>query len=168
MKKVVIVLVVLLIIVAVTAFLNRESLKDKAASQEKAILYIKADGKEMEVDFATIKELPEKEFPAVLKSSGKPPVDTSYTGVQLKDLLAKLEIKTADKKQVITKAVDGYTVALSMEEVLLDDNVYIVYKRDGKDLGTREEGGSGPYQIVIRGDQFGQRWNKYLMEIELQ
>ncbi|NLZ93607.1 MAG: molybdopterin-dependent oxidoreductase [Firmicutes bacterium] len=168
MKKVIIVLVILIIIVAVTAVLNRESLREKAASQADAILYIKADGVETEVDFATIKELPEKEFPAVLKSSGKPPVDTSYTGVQLKDLLAKLEVKTDGKKQVITKAVDGYTVALSMEEVLIDDNVYIVYKRDGKDLGTKEKGGSGPYQVVIRNDQFGQRWNKYLMEIELQ
>ena len=104
----------------------------------------------------------------MLKSSGKPPVDTSYTGVELKALLENLEIDTAGKTQVITKAVDGYTVALSLAEVLEDDNVYIVYKRDGKDLGAREEGGSGPYQIVIRKDQFGQRWNKYLMEIELQ
>ncbi|HAA38383.1 MAG TPA: hypothetical protein DCE00_05875 [Firmicutes bacterium] len=168
MKKIVIILLVLAVVVAVTAMLNREGLEEKKASQENALLYVKADGKEIEVDFATIKELPEAEFPAVLKSSGKPPVDTSYTGVELKALLEKLEIDTAGKTQVITKAVDGYTVALSLAEVLEDDNVYIVYKRDGKDLGAREEGGSGPYQIVIRKDQFGQRWNKYLMEIELQ
>lgn len=168
MKKVAIVLVILVIIVAVTALLNREGLQGKVASQEDALLYVKADGEEVEVDFATILELPEKEFPAVLKRSGKAPVDTTYTGVQLKDLLAKLAVKTDSKTQVITKAVDGYTVALTMAEVLADDNVYIVYKRDGEDLGTKEEGGSGPYQVVIREDQFGQRWNKYLMEIELQ
>lgn len=168
MKKVIIVLVILVVIVAVTAMLNREGLGEKVASQANALLYVKADGAETEVDFATIQELPEKEFAAVLKRSGKPPVDVTYTGVQLHDILEKLQVQTEDKTQVITKAVDGYTVALSMAEVLEDDNVYIVYQRDGEDLGTKEDGGSGPYQVVIRQDQFGQRWNKYLMEIELQ
>ncbi|HZK24789.1 MAG TPA: molybdopterin-dependent oxidoreductase [Oscillospiraceae bacterium] len=168
MKKVVIVLVILVVIVAITAMLNRDDLGEKVASQENALLYLKADNSETKVDFATMQELPEVEFPAVLKRSGKAPVDTSYAGVELKALLAKLEINTDDKTQIITKAVDGYTVALSLAEVLADDNVYIVYKRDGEDLGTKEDGGSGPYQLVIREDSFGQRWNKYLMEIELQ
>ena len=139
------------------AYLNREGMGDKILSQQNAILTIVADGKEYEVTFDDILALEEIEFPAVLKSSGKPPVDTTYTGVELKAILAQQEIATEGKTQVITKAVDGYTVALSLEEVLEDDNVYIVYKRDGKDLGTREEGGSGPYQVVVRQDQFGQR-----------
>lgn len=168
MKKVGIIIIVLALIVAVTAVLNREGLKEKALSQQNAILLIVADGIETEVDFPTIQELPDYTFDAVLKSSGKAPVDTSYTGVQLKDILEASEIHLDGKTQVITKAVDGYTVALSMEEVLEDDNVYIIYKRDGEDLGTREDGGSGPYQVVIRKDQFGQRWNKYLMEIEVK
>lgn len=168
MRKVWIVVAVLLVVVAVTAILNREMLKEKIAGQQNAILYLAADGTEYEISFAIILELEEKEFPAVLKSSGKPPVNTSYTGVQLKDLLAKAGINTEGKSQVVTRAVDGYTVALTLEEVMQDDNVYLCYKRDGKPLGTREEGGSGPYQLVIRQDEFGQRWNKYLLEIEVQ
>jgi DMSO/TMAO reductase YedYZ molybdopterin-dependent catalytic subunit len=167
-RKVWIVVAVLLVVVAVTAILNREMLKEKIAGQQNAILYLAADGTEYEISFAIILELEEKEFPAVLKSSGKPPVNTSYTGVQLKDLLAKAGINTEGKSQVVTRAVDGYTVALTLEEVMQDDNVYLCYKRDGKPLGTREEGGSGPYQLVIRQDEFGQRWNKYLLEIEVQ
>lgn len=31
-----------------------------------------------------------------------------------------------------------------------------------------EKRGSGPYQIIIRKDQFSQRWAKYVLEIELQ
>ena len=38
---------------------------------------------------------------------------------------------------MITKAVDGYTVPLLCGSIE-DDNVYIVYKRDGKDLGARK------------------------------
>ncbi|NLM51584.1 MAG: molybdopterin-dependent oxidoreductase [Firmicutes bacterium] len=168
MKKVIVILVILAVIVGVFAYLNKEGVRDKALSQQNAILIIVADGKEYEVTFAEILALEAVEFPAVLRSSGKPPVDTTYTGVELKDILAQKGITTEGKTQVITKAVDGYTVALSLEEVLADDNVYVVYKRDGKDLGAREEGGSGPYQIVIRQDEFGQRWTKFLMEIELQ
>jgi hypothetical protein len=168
LKRVIIAVSVLLLIVVVFAFINKKGLEDKISSQKNAILYIKSGQTELKADFDTIKELEETEFAAVSKSSGKPPVDVTYIGVQLKDLLEKMEISTAGKTQVITKAVDGYTVALSIEEVLDDENVYIVYKRDGKDLGTREEGGSGPYQIVIRKDEFSQRWTKYLMEIELQ
>jgi DMSO/TMAO reductase YedYZ molybdopterin-dependent catalytic subunit len=168
LKKVIIILVVLVLIVGVTALLNRQGIEEKAASQRDAILFIVSDNFEAQVDFDTILELKEVEFQAVLRSSGKPAVDTTFTGVQLKDILEKVGAKTDGKTQVITKAVDGYVVALSMDEVLEDDNVYIVYKRDGKDLGRKEEGGSGPYQVVIRKDQFGQRWNKFLMEIELK
>lgn len=65
-------------------------------------------------------------------------------------------------------AADGYTVALTGDEVRMEDNVYIVYEQAGKDLGIREDGGTGPYRLIIRKDEFAQRWNKYLMEIELQ
>src|SRR5690554_6428563 len=116
MKKVVIVLIVLALIVGVTAFLNREGMKDKALSQENAILIIVADGAEHAVTFDEIQELEEAEYSAVLKSSGKEGVDTTFTGVALKDILAAEGIDVESKSQVITKAVDGYTVALSMEE----------------------------------------------------
>lgn len=168
MKKVIIIFAVLALVVGVTALLNRQGIKEKAFSQRDAILFIKSDNFEAQVDFDTILELKEVEFPAVLRRSGRPAVDTSYTGVQLKDLLEKVGAKTEGKSQVITKAVDGYVVALSMEEVLEEDNVYIVYKRDGEDLGRKEDGGSGPYQLIIRKDPFAQRWNKFLMEIEIK
>jgi hypothetical protein len=167
-KKVIIILLLLVVIVGVTAVLNRTGIEEKVASQRDAILYIVSNDFEAQVDFGTIMELQEVEFPAVLKKSGQPAVDTSYTGVQLNDVFRKIGVNTEEKTQVITKAVDGYVVALSMKEVLEDDNVYIVYRRDGKDLGRKEDGGSGPYQIVIRKDPFGQRWNKFLMEIELK
>ncbi|MBT9150994.1 MAG: hypothetical protein DDT40_01175 [candidate division WS2 bacterium] len=168
MKKVIIIFAVLALVVGVTALLNRQGIKEKAFSQRDAILFIKSDNFEAQVDFDTILELKEVEFPAVLRRSGRPAVDTSYTGVQLKDLLEKVGARTEGKSQVITKAVDGYVVALSMEEVLEEDNVYIVYKRDGEDLGRKEDGGSGPYQLIIRKDPFAQRWNKFLMEIEIK
>ena len=103
MKKVAIILILLIVIVGVFAFLNREGLKDKKLSQENAIITIVADGTEYEVSFTEIQELEEVEFPAVLRSSGKPPVDTSYTGVELKDILEKRELKPQAKPRLLPK-----------------------------------------------------------------
>ena len=168
MKRIGIIILILLIAVGVTAWLNREDLEERQRSQEDAILLVTYGGEEMEVTFDDILVLPRVEFDAVLRTSARPPVDTSYTGVEMSQLLEAAGVDLDAVNQVVTRAVDGYTVALTGEEVRMADNVYIVYERYGEDLGTREDGGSGPYQMVIREDEFGQRWNKFLMRIEVE
>ena len=69
---------------------------------------------------------------------------------------------------VIVRAIDGYTVALSIEEVLDEENVYLAYAIDGKPLRSKSQGGSGPYQLIVRKDQFSQRWCKFVVEIEIR
>ncbi len=69
---------------------------------------------------------------------------------------------------MIVRATDGYTIALSPKEVKDEDNVYLAYKLNGKLLKRKEEGGSGPYQVIIRKDEFSQRWCKFVVEIELK
>ncbi len=44
-------------------------------------------------------------------------------------------------EQVIVRATDGYTIALSPKEVKDEDNVYLAYKLNGKLLKRKEEGG---------------------------
>lgn len=166
--KVAVVIAALLLVVAVFAYMNREGLEEKTAAQTDAIIFFKAGEVITEVNFDLLDQLPAAEFPAALRSSGRPPVDVTFTGVQLKDILEQINFVTQGKTQILTRAVDGYTVVLSVNEVLEDDNVYVVFKQDGELLGAREEGGTGPYRLVIRDDEFAQRWNKYLMEIELR
>ncbi len=169
MKKISIVLLVIAAIMAVTAYLNRGDIVAKTELQEDEIVIVKSEDKEVKrMDFTLIKELEAMEFPATLKSSGKDPVELTYKGVEVRRLLEKLGLTVEGKKQLIAKAVDGYTVALSVEEVMAEDNVYLVYEREGEPLGKKEDGGSGPYQIVIREDAFGQRWVKFLMELEIK
>ena len=168
MKKIYIVVLILAVAVGVTAWLNRGDLEEKQRSQEDAVLLLVQGEDEIELKFADIQQLPQNEFDAVLRSSGKAPVDTTFKGVELSSILEANGMDLASINQVITAAVDGYTVALTGDEVRMTDNVYIVFERDGEDLGTRDSGGSGPYQLVIRQDEFGQRWNKYLMRIEVQ
>lgn len=170
MKKIIpIILLILIITVGITSYLNREYVKDKETMVENHFFAIKDDGKEVGiVNLELIESLEVQEFKANLKSSGKEMVEHIYKGVPLNQILASQEQSLENRKQVVIRSVDGYTVVLSIEEILEEDNVYIVYKRDGEDLGKKEDGGSGPYQVVIRKDPFGQRWAKFVVEVELQ
>jgi len=160
---------VLAIALGVTAYLNMGNLKEKKTLQENAIIVIKSGDKKLaEANMDYITGLGEKEFKANLKKSGKPPVEHNYTGVPMKNLFAGLKIDTTNVTTVVLKAIDGYTSALTLSEVMEDDNVYIVYKMDGKSLGNAENGGDGPYQALIRKDPYSQRWCKLLTEIELK
>lgn len=168
-KMIAIVISILIVVVGITAYLNREEIKDKEVMIENHSFVIMENGKEVDiVELGLLEDLSPEEFKANLKSSGKDPVEHTYKGVMLKDVLASKGQSLEDKSQVIIRSVDGYTVALSPEEVAEDENVYIVYEMDGKPLGTKEDGGSGPYQVVIRKDPFGQRWAKFVVEVELQ
>jgi hypothetical protein len=168
MKKVIWIIAILAVVVGVTAWLNRGGQEEKKRSQDDATFAIIHGDRRIEIEFADVLAQPQYEFDAILRSSGKAPVDTRYKGVEMRDLVVASGFDLESVNQVITKAVDGYTIVLTGDEIRAADNVYIVYERDGVDLGDRESGGSGPYQLVIRLDQYGQRWNKYLWEIELQ
>lgn len=169
MKKIIISLVVLTLVVGITAYLNMQGLVNKKEMQQKALLSIKVDGEEVKsIDMEFIKGLGEVEFNANLKTNGKAPINKSYKGVPLIKILEACEIDAAGKKQVIAKAIDGYISALSVDEVLDEENIYVVYKEDGEFLGTKENGGSGPYKVVISKDKFSQRWCKFLSEVEVK
>lgn len=159
----------LIIVVAIFAYLNREYMADKSDFQEKALITFTVNGEEVEtVDMVFVKKQGEKTFNKELDTSEGGPVEHSYTGVLLRDIIDVLDIDVKDKGEVIVRAIDGYTVALTIEEVLKDDNVYLVYKTDGEYLDPKAEGGEGPYRLVIREDQFGQRWCKFVTEIEFK
>ncbi len=170
MKKIVMaVVVILVLVVGVTAYLNRGDLAAKQESQQDAFIIIKSGGSEVaRVDMGQLKDLNQVDVEANLKRSGKDPEKHQYTGVLLKEVLEAAGADTAGKDTVIMTAVDGYTSAISMDEVLEDDNVYVVYKIDGQPLGTKEAGGSGPLQVILAKDPFSQRWCKFVMEIDLQ
>ncbi len=166
---IIIIIAVLAIALGVTAYLNMGNLGEKKALQENAIIVIKSGDKKLaEANMDYITSLGEEEFKANLKKSGKPPVEHSYTGIPMKNLFAGLKIDMVNVTTVVLKAIDGYASALTLSEVMEDDNVYIVYKMDGKSLGNAENGGDGPYLALVRTDPYSQRWCKLLTEIDLR
>lgn len=152
----------------VFGFMNRQYLKEKSFANENAQIIIKEGDIEKVLDYETIKTLGEVDFQAILDTSDTEPEEQTYTGVPLKNVIKVAGITLEDKKIVIVRAVDGYTVALSTEEVLDKDNVYLAYKINGEPLKSKSEGGSGPYQIIVRKDQFSQRWCKFVLEVEVK
>lgn len=168
MKKIWIIIGILVVIIAGAAYLNAGSLKSKKASQDNATFTIKSGDQTCTVDMNSIKNMGKQTFDANLKSNGKAPVKHTYTGVPLKTIFENKKINTNGKTKVIVKAADGYTSAITMNEAMDDSNVYIVYEIDGKSLGKKENGGSGPFEMIIRNDQFSQRWCKFVLEVDVQ
>jgi hypothetical protein len=168
-KFIMIILAILFLIVGVTAYLNSESIANKNLAQEEALVTLKENGNKVKtVDMKFVVKQGEVTFNKELDTSDSDPINHSYTGVPLINLLKSVGIKMKDKKQVIVKAVDGYTVALTVKEVFQKDNVYLVYSSDGNLLKGKKEGGTGPYRIIIKEDQFGQRGCKFVTEVNVK
>lgn len=105
-----------------------------------------------------------EEFIATLR--GK---ESVYVGVPLKEILKKIDENILkNKEKFIVKALDGYVVSYSVNEILEDEHVYLVYLKDGKVLGKKEEGGMGPLMTVPRKDAYGKRFCKFVVEVEVK
>lgn len=162
------IIIVLVVAIGVTAYLNADSIAEKKELQKNSILIIKMGEDEVKFNMNDIKALGEEEFKANLKTNGKAPIEYNYKGVDLKKIIDKSGFDVSGKDTLITQSVDGYTIALGLDEAMKANNVYAVYEREGELLGTKEDGGKGPYMTIIREDKFSQRRCKYLTVVEIQ
>ncbi len=159
----------LAITVGILAFLNAGSTAEKKILEEEAIIQVKANGQELgRIDMDLIEGIGPVDFSANLDTSDSEPQEHLYRGVLLNDALSALGIDTGEHSTAIAKAIDGYNVAFDIKEVQEEDNIYLAIMRDGKPLGTKSSGGSGPYQVIVRKDAFSQRWCKFVIELELK
>jgi len=154
--------------VVVLALLNREYIAPKKEAQDAGVFFLHAGDKEYTVTMDDIEALSPFDIDANYKKSGQAPETKTYRGVSLKATVESLGIDPSAFQSVSFAAVDGYTSALTIDEAMDDGNCYIVVSMDGKPLGTKEDGGSGPFMMILAHDQFSQRWCKFLLEIKLQ
>ncbi len=162
------IIVVLAIAVGVFAILNAGDLSEKQQSQDTATVQIISGGETIQFDLAYLKTFEKTVFDANLDKSGQDPVKKSFAGVPLATVLEAKGISLDAAKEVVFKAADGYTSVVSADEARDKENIYLIYERDGKPSGTKQSGGSGPIEMIVRKDQFSQRWCKFLMSIEIQ
>ena len=163
-----IIIAVLIVIIGVTALLNKDNAASKTELNNDAVFAIVENGEEIKsYNMSEIQSLGEVEFYANLKSSGNDPIEHLYTGVPLVNILEDAGVNIEGRDAAIISAIDGYVVSVSMDKVLDEENVYLAYLRGGELIGTREDGGDGPYQLIISKDKFSQFWCKYAYSVEL-
>lgn len=172
MKKnnIIIISVMVLMIIAIggTAYINRENLEEKKQLNTDAIFSVIVNGEEVaSYNMEEIAALGETTFKANLKSSGKAPIEYEYTGVLLKLVIEDAGVSIEDMNNAVVSAIDGYVVAYTIDKLAADDNIYLAYKREGELIGTRDDGGRGPYQVIVSKDKFSQYWVKYAYSVEL-
>ena len=122
-------------------------------------------GKQRTVKMQDILDLSPVEFTAVMDTSTSGPATVTFTGVELRKLCEESGIEIEPGMIVQVKALDGYASALTGEEVLTGDNVYICIYMNGETLKTKSEGGMGPYLMIIKSAPYSQRWCKFVEEI---
>jgi hypothetical protein len=170
-KKVLIIIIVIAVLaagVAIFAILNAGDTGAKQASQENATVTVKQGDTSKTFDLIYLKAFEKVEFSATMDTSKTGPQEKKFGGVPLATALKELGFDLDGAKQIIFTAADGYASVVTAEEAKDSENVYLVYERDGEPTLSKQQGGSGPIEIVIRKDQFSQRWCKFLMEIDIQ
>jgi hypothetical protein len=168
-KIILIVVAVLVVVLGIFIYLHWHGSQDNILRYQDSELIIKQQGETKKIlTLADIIALGEAEIEVVQDTSKTEPTKYTYSGILLKTVLEKAGIDYSGCSAIIASAVDGFVSAIPISKVLEDDNVFLVYKWEGKPLGTREENGKGPLMIIIRKDQFSQNWCKYLIEVNCE
>jgi len=157
------VMAVLVVIVAITAVINRENIEERMELQVAGEFLVTSGDETHSVSMSVLMSLD----PVEVSSSPRGELRT-FTGVPLVAILNHLDIDYYDARTVIFTSLDGFTTALTIEEATDSTNTFIAFEENNQPLGTREEGGLGPYMVVVALDPFPNRWARYLMEVTLQ
>ncbi len=130
-----------------------------------------------EKNFEEMQGLVESEqFEAIYDTSTTDPVANQYIGFELKPLLESLGINLDGKTSVTLKGSDGHSVVYSIGDVLLENNVFIAFKVNGKVFkkgiapiitdSSQEDG--GPYVGIKVNDKTSQKRMRMLVEINVR
>lgn len=163
-KKILIMVIALLaLIIAVFSFLNR----DKTGLKEGTVVIKAGDTTIGSFTIADLQKLPAVEKKMTINSS-QGNSENEFTCVPMLAVLNSIDPGLTQKyKKIINKGVDNYTSGVDMSEVLQPDNVYIAYADHGKPLKTKT-GEDGSMRIIICNDDYGQRFTRWLVGMELQ
>ena len=91
-----------------------------------------------------------------------------FRGTLLSNVLDLIDPKLKEEYGwALAVGVDDYISGIRMEEVLAENNVYIMYEDGGEPL-PKKNGEPGAMRVVVINDIFGQRFTNYLLEIVLE
>lgn len=165
---IIICITLLTVAVAVLAALGANDIGLKRELEMNAEFVIKYNDAEQRVTMQDMINLKPVDFDAVLNTSNTSPKVVKFTGVELSKICESKGIDISSALVFEVRALDGYSSALSIDEVLSEGNVYICIYMDGEVLKPKSEGGFGPYMMVISSSVYSQRWCKYVQEVVIR
>jgi DMSO/TMAO reductase YedYZ molybdopterin-dependent catalytic subunit len=149
--------------------MNRGDVELKQALAQNRQFQVRLEGETVAtVDLQYLLNLQPQEFTTTLATSISKPRQVVLQGVELRELLAALEIDTAQASYFVFSGLDGYYSPLTRAEVEKEQYIYICLAMDGEILQAQNEGGCGPFMMVIRGARFAQRWCKYVEAVDIK
>lgn len=164
-KMIAIILLALALGILLLAYLNRPQ-----DAVDAGTISIKNQGKVIAV--LTMKEvqaLPRVEKKVTISSSSEGKSTDVWAGASMKEVLDSIDPQLLQNaKQVLTHAEDGFTSALTSQEIIASDDVLIAYEKNGELLSGKTKGGTGPFRLILAKDLFGNRMTKYLNVLELK
>ncbi len=120
-----------------------------------------------EVSLDDIKNMPSVRRKITINSTAGT-TSHDFRGTLLANVIAAFdETLLSDYAVVQPIGVDDYISNISMEEVLAENKVYIMYEDQGEPL-LKKNGKPGAMRVVVLDDFFGQRFTNYLIEIVLE
>lgn len=167
-RKISITIAVLILVIAVFAWLNAPEAELRQANQINNTFLISSNTVRIAINSGDLHIFDQHEIEGTLRSSGGALTTDIYTGIRFTDLINHYQLEFTENHRLISRSADGYTTAFNYAEATLPGNLVIAFAKNDKPLGTKEEGGIGPYLLMVTADQFGQRWNKFLMELEIR
>jgi len=160
---IIVILCVLVPAVTILAILHRGTMEERLELQAAGEFMITFGDESVSVSLADLLDIGAMEVTSSPRGEKR-----DFTGVPLVRVFDRFGVDYSEARTVVFTALDGFVTALTIAEVLDEENTFIVFEEDGEPLGTREEGGRGPYMVVVALDPFPNRWARYLMEVTLQ
>ena len=136
------------------------------ALEEGCISISAGDSKLGEITLEDIMGLPSvKRTMSIHSSTGV--TQHNFRGTLLVNVLLLLDPMLPEEyDRLRTVGADGYTSDISMDELLMENSVYLFYEDNGEPL-LRQNGKPGAMRVVILDDMFGERFTAYLLELIL-
>lgn len=92
----------------------------------------------------------------------------SFRGTLMSNVIAAVDPVLLNQYEMVQPVgVDDYMSNITVEEVLAENAVYVMYEDNGKPLQTKT-GKPGAMRVVVLDDVFGQRFTNYMIEIVLE
>jgi len=92
----------------------------------------------------------------------------SFRGAMLSDVMSLIGPELAEEYDwALAVGVDDYISGIGMDEVMAENNVFVMYEDNDEPL-LKKNGEPGGMRVVVLDDVFGQRFTNYLLEIVLE